>query len=245
MMARSEEKAKKAIDDIKTAVPKSKGDLIFIRLDLANLPSIKVTADEFLRREQKLHLLFSSAGVAFPEKGSKTKQGYEVQLGVNCIGTFALTKLLTPTIVSTAKMSPPNTVRVIWVSSSAAEGTSPKGFMERLPDIEKKAATEKYFTSKLGNYFHATEFAARHKADGIISLPLNPGNLDSDLWRTQGPLMTFILRKLFLYPPIYGAYTMLFAGCSSQVTLDKSGCFGECLSPPDYLTHWEIKLILN
>ena len=113
MMARSEEKTKKAIDSIKTSEPSSSGDLIFIRLDLADLPSIKTSAEEFLRREQNLHVLFNNAGVGYPEKGSKTKQGYELQLGVNCVGTFALTKYLTPSLVATAKISPPNTVRVV------------------------------------------------------------------------------------------------------------------------------------
>lgn len=227
MMARSEEKTRKAMDDIKAAVPRSTGDLIYIRLDLADLPSVKTSAEEFLRRETKLHLLFNNAGVGYPEKGSMTKQGYELQLGTNCIGPFAFTKLLTPLLVSTAKISPANTVRVVWVSSSAAEGTTPKGFVEKLPDMAKKGSVEQYFTSKLGNYLHATEFATRHKADGVISVSLNPGNLDSDFWRGQGPIMTWFLRKTFLYPSIYGAYTMLFAGCSPRVTLEKSGEFSK------------------
>ncbi|KAJ3567246.1 hypothetical protein NPX13_g6835 [Xylaria arbuscula] len=108
MLARSEEKTKKAIDSIKAAVPESKGELIYLHLDLADLPSIKSTAEEFLRRESQLHLLFNNAGVAFPPAGSKTKQGYVLEIGVNCLGTFAITQLLTPVIVSTAKVSPPN-----------------------------------------------------------------------------------------------------------------------------------------
>ncbi|KAI1139780.1 NAD(P)-binding protein [Hypoxylon sp. FL0543] len=223
MMARSEEKTRRAIDDIKAAVPNSTGDLIYIRLDLADLPSIKTSAEEFLRRERKLDLLFNNAGVAYPEKGSTTKQGYELQLGVNCIGTFAFTKLLTPTLVSTAKTAQPNSVRVVWVSSSAAEGVNPKVFMDNVHKIEKKSSMDQYFTSKLGNYLQSAEFAARHKADGVVSVSLNPGNLDSDLWRTQGPIMTWFLRKTVLFPPIYGTYTCLFAGVSPQVTLEKSG----------------------
>ncbi|RYP67411.1 hypothetical protein DL771_007242 [Monosporascus sp. 5C6A] len=225
MMARSEEKTRKAIDSIKMAVPESAGDLVFLPLDLADLVSVKTSAGEFLRREQRLHLLFNNAGVGYPEKGSKTKQGYELQLGVNSIGTFAFTKLLTPTLVSTAKDSPPNSVRVVWVSSSAAEAISPKGFVENLRHIEKKGAFDQYCTSKLGNYFHATEFAARHKADGVLSVPLNPGNLDSDFWRTQGAITACILRKTLLFPPIYGAYTYLFAAFSSQITSENSGHF--------------------
>ncbi|KAI2617418.1 NAD(P)-binding protein [Hypoxylon sp. NC1633] len=225
MMARSETKTKSAMDDIKASVPKSNGDLYYIHLDLADLTTIKASADEFLRREQQLHLLFNNAGVGYPEPGSKTKQGYEIQLGVNCIGTFALTQLLTPILVSTAKASPANSVRLVWVSSSAAEGTPPKGFVEKLPQILEKGVYEQYCTSKLGNYFHSHEFAARHKADGVVSVALNPGNLDSDFWRHLNPTLAWILRKTFLYPVIFGTYTELFAGFSPEVTLEKSGQF--------------------
>ena len=229
MMARSEEKTKRAIDSIKTAVPKSYGELIFLPLDLSDLRSLKTSAEAFLRREQRLHLLFNNAGVGYPEKGSKTKQGYELQLGVNCIGTFAFTKLLTPTLVSTARISEPNSVRVVWVSSSAAEAFAPGDFLKALPKIGTKAPFDQYCVSKLGNHLHATQFAAHYKADGVISIPLNPGNLDSDFWRTQGALMTCILRKTLLFPPVFGAYTNLFAGFSPKVTLDKSGSFGKYL----------------
>ncbi|XXG97577.1 hypothetical protein Hte_003882 [Hypoxylon texense] len=225
MMARSEAKTLQAIDDIRAAVPRSGGDLVFIPLDLADLAAVRASADEFLRRERKLDLLFNNAGVGYPDRPGTTKQGYELQLGVNCVGPFAFTRHLTPLLVATARTAPAGAVRVVWVSSSAAEGTSPEGFVEKLPDMPQKSVVEQYFTSKLGNYLHATEFAARHRADGIVSVSLNPGNLDSDFWRGMGPFMTWFLRKTFLFPPIYGAYTMLFAGCSPQVTLEKSGEF--------------------
>ncbi|KAL7942025.1 hypothetical protein V8C42DRAFT_333382, partial [Trichoderma barbatum] len=225
MMARSEEKTKTAIDSIKSTVPKSAGELIYLKLDLSDIPSATASAEEFLRREKSLHLLFNNAGVGYPEPGSKTKQGYELQLGVNCLGTFAFTKTLTPALVATAKTSPANSVRVIWVSSSAAEAIAPTNYVEKLSKLEKMGAFEQYCVSKLGNYWHATEFAARYKAAGVISIPLNPGNLDSDFWRTQGAMMTCILRKTLLYPPLYGAYTNLFAAFSPEVTLEKTGTF--------------------
>ncbi|KAI1827782.1 NAD(P)-binding protein [Xylaria intraflava] len=228
MMARSEEKTRKAMDDIRTSFPQSRGQMTYIRLDLSDLTSIKTSAQEFLTKERELHVLFNNAGVGYPEKGSRTKQGYELQLGVNILGTFSLTKHLTSTIVSTAKTSQPGTVRVVWASSSAAEAINPNTFMEDLKNWDSRKGFEQYFLSKLGNYFHATEFAARHKADGVISVSLNPGNLDSDFWRTQGPLVSCMLRKTLLYPPLYGAYTNLFAGFSREVTLQKSG---ELLGP--------------
>lgn len=122
MMARSDEKTRQAMGDIKTAEPQSTGELCFIRLDLSDLTTIKASADAFLARETQLHLLFNNAGVGYPEKGTTTKQGYELQLGVNCVGPYGLTESLAPTLVSTAQASTPGSVRVVWVSSSAAEG---------------------------------------------------------------------------------------------------------------------------
>lgn len=226
-MARSEDKTKKAISSIKSAVTNSTGELIYLKLDLSDIPSAKTSAEEFLRREKNLHLLFNNAGVGYPEKGSKSQQGYELQLGVNCLGTFAFTKALTPVLVSTAKTAPANSVRVIWASSSAAEAISTKNYVNNLSKVENMSSFEQYCVSKLGNYWHATEFAARYKADGIISIPLNPGNLDSDFWRTQGAMTTCILRKTLLHPAVYGAYTNLFAAFSPEVTIEKSGSFGK------------------
>ncbi len=200
--------------------------MIFLRLDLSDLTTIKASVEEFLSKERKLDVLFNNAGIGYPPQGSRSAQGYELQLGVNCIGPFLFTKLLTPTLVATAKVSAPNSVRVIWVSSSAAEAITPKGFMDNLDYHVDKSSYDKYCISKLGNYFHGVEYANRYKADGVVSVPLNPGNLDSDFWRNQGATVTCILRHTLLHPPLYGAYTNLFAAFSPEVTLEKSGVFG-------------------
>ncbi len=229
ILARSEEKSLRAIESIKAANPESTGELNYIPLDLANLETIKVSANAFPARERQLHLLFNNAGVGSPERGSQTAQGFELQLGVNCIGTFALTKLLTPALTEAAQSAPRGSVRVVWVSSSAAEAIPPENYVENLASIDTKSAFEQYSISKLGNYFHATEFAARNR--DIVSVPINPGNLDSDFWRTQGAVTAWILRKTLLYPPVYGAYTALFAAFSPQVTPEQSGQFGTLIYP--------------
>ncbi|PVI04821.1 NAD(P)-binding protein [Periconia macrospinosa] len=224
--ARSEEKANKAIDDIKKAESGSRGALIFLRLDLADLTTIKSSVQKFLDQETKLHVLFNNAGVMKPEEGATTAQGYELQLGVNNVGTFLFTKLLTPILISTAKNERPGVVRVVWVSSSAAEAAlSPKGgvVMDNLDYHKDVGWFTKYCISKAGNYLHGSEFAKRHKADGILSVSLNPGNLDSDLWRNQSFLMGKLIKTLFLHPLILGSYTELFAGLSPDVTMEKSG----------------------
>jgi retinol dehydrogenase-12 len=169
---RSSENASKAIASIQAAVPKSKGILEFLHLDLDDLTTIKKSADEFLSKETKLDVLWNNAGVMVPPQGSKTKQGYELQLGTNNVAPFLFTKLLIPILQSTAKTAAPGSVRVVWVSSSAAESFAPKGIIDfnNLDYKVDKAAFTKYGISKGGNILHATQFAKRYGGDGIISV---------------------------------------------------------------------------
>ncbi|KAH7017132.1 hypothetical protein EDB80DRAFT_278016 [Ilyonectria destructans] len=222
--ARTEEKARTAIDAIKQQHPSSSGALKFLKLDLADLTTISGSAQEFLAAETKLDILFNNAGVMTPPEGSKTKQGYELQLGTNCVGPFLFTKLLTPLLQSTAKTAPKDSVRVVWVSSSAVDGLSPKqGYeLDNLDYNKPRNIYFKYGVSKAGNYYHATEFARKYKQDGIISIPLNPGNLHSELDRTSSWLF-YSARALVCYPPINGAYTELFAAFSPELTIEKTG----------------------
>ncbi|PNP45363.1 hypothetical protein THARTR1_10963 [Trichoderma harzianum] len=153
--ARSTKKAEAVIADIKAAHPESRGKLIYLHLDLNDLSSVKTSADEFLRLENRLDVLWNNAGVMLSPTGTKTKQGYEEQLGVNCLATFLFTQLLTPLLISTAKTATPGSVRVIWVSSSATHRSPPGGIdfnnLDYKKDIGKWA---KYGTSKLPSYIY-------------------------------------------------------------------------------------------
>lgn len=245
--ARSKEKAEAAIQDIKNnaSTSSSTGSLIFLHLDLADLSTIKASAQEFLSRETKLHVLFNNAGVMNPPQGSKTAQGHELQLGVNNLGTFLFTKLLTPILVSTAKASAPGSVRIVWVASSAAEApfTPSTGVvMSNLDYHEERSGMHKYGVSKAGNYFQGTEAAARLRSEGVVNVPLNPGNLNSSLWRNHGALVNWFLRTFVLHPVIYGAYTELFAGLSPEVTLEKTGEWGEWRISPN-ISHMIINIL--
>ncbi len=150
--------------------------MIYLHLDLDDLTTIKASADEFLGKEKRLDVLWNNAGVMIPAQGSTTKQGYELQLGTNCVAPFLFTKLLTPTLVATAKLSPPGSVRVVWVSSSAAEGFSPKNGvdMANLDYKTDQAKWYKYGVSKAGNLLHAKEYARRFGPDGVLSLVFHP-----------------------------------------------------------------------
>jgi NAD(P)-dependent dehydrogenase (short-subunit alcohol dehydrogenase family) len=201
--ARSESKTKELIDELERANPKSKGDVVFLKLQLDDLTTIKASAEEFLAKESRLDVLWNNAGVMVPPAGSKTKQGYELQLGINNLGHFLFTHFLTPTLQQTAKTAPKDSVRVIWVSSSAADAAPrPAIDFSNMDYARDEGLWAKYIRSKAGNVIHSAEFARRTEGSGIVSLvstavellpqtsnrivqALNPGNFVTDLQQTM------------------------------------------------------------
>jgi retinol dehydrogenase-12 len=61
---RSQEKGNKAISSICEAVPRSKGKLEFMHIDLGDLASIKPGVEKFLSKESRLDVLTNNAGVS-------------------------------------------------------------------------------------------------------------------------------------------------------------------------------------
>lgn len=226
--ARSEEKASQAIKGIQAAVPDSSGTLVPLVLDLADLSTIKASAETFTAAESRLHVLFNNAGYMGPEsKAERTAQGHEMHFGVNCLGPFLFTKLLTPTLIATAqdKATASGTVRVVYLTSMAADLFSDNNTIVDMDNLDfhiDKNAKYRYGASKAGDWIYGFEMSRRYKNEGIIGLGVNPGNLKSDLFRQQGAIFKALTGPAN-YPVVNGAYTELWAGLSPEVTLEKAG----------------------
>lgn len=225
---RSQEKADTALQRIRKAVPDSKGGLHFLKLDLADLGSIKPAVEHFLAREKRLDNLTQNAGVMVPPAGSVDNHGHELQIGTNCLGPHLLAQLLRPILASTAKQAPPGAVRVSWAGSLAVDVMSPKpGGMtfEESENGKPKVLGRQpdYGQSKTGNLFLSCESKRRWgDADGVCHVCFNPGNLNTELSRhTTGAFML----KAITYPAIMGAYTELFSGFSPELGMADSGAF--------------------
>ncbi|EGN95245.1 hypothetical protein SERLA73DRAFT_95927, partial [Serpula lacrymans var. lacrymans S7.3] len=99
-------------ETIRELKDKTGNEAIFLKLD-------QVAAEEFLSKETQLHVLINNAGVMFPPKDLLTADGYDLQFGTNVLGHHYFTKLLLPTLISTAQTSPDGKARVVTVASSA------------------------------------------------------------------------------------------------------------------------------
>lgn len=224
---RTQSKAEEAIANLKKDYPSSKGTVSFLLVDLSDLTTIKPAVDKFTSSEKQLHVLTLNAGVMMTPKGSKTTQGYDLQIGTNCLGSYLLYKLLRPTMLATAQTTEPATVRVTWAASLAVDVLSPKpGGIKFSNDItgaphEDLNINAMYGQSKAGNRLLAASSARADAEHNILHVAWNPGNLATDLQRHMSKIES-VLTKMMLFPARFGGYTELFSAVG-PIELSYSG----------------------
>ncbi|KIK99837.1 hypothetical protein PAXRUDRAFT_423419 [Paxillus rubicundulus Ve08.2h10] len=211
LAARDQVKGETAIQELKFSTG---NEAIFLKLDLGNLKAIKAAAEEFLSKETRLDVLVNNAGVMFSPIEDLTADGYDLQFGTNVLGHHYFTKLLLPTLISTAKTSSDGKARVVTVSSSAhMVGSLEFGTFQDTPARKNITTYMLYAQSKYGNVVFALELDRRCKSEGIVSISLNPGNIQSDLQRNMGSISRSLLGTM-LYDTAHGALTQLYAATS-------------------------------
>lgn len=179
-----------------------------MQLDLADLESVKKFAHEFADLYNRLDLLINNAGIMEPPYG-KTKQGFELQFGINHLGHFVLTSLLLDRLNAT-----PN-ARIVTVSSNS----------HRFGDINfddlnwecSYPHQRSYGQSKLANLLFTYELQRRLTAAGqsTIAVASHPGMTISNL--VQHSRMFQILVPFLGQPAAMGALPTLYAATASMV----------------------------
>ncbi|ORY88554.1 NAD(P)-binding protein [Leucosporidium creatinivorum] len=227
LAARSEEKALAAIKSLRQATNCAEADLIFLKLDLGDLTTIKASARNFLKKEKTLDVLICNAGVMVPPLDSLTTQEYDLQFGTNVLGHYLFTKQLVPALLASYE-SAGIPSRIVNLSSSghryAPEGS---GFVpeslkkgeardKQLKEWGMMASGKLYGQSKLGNLFLSGIFARDHKGK-IVTASIHPGGIRTELQRhaTAGTgFLTWLTKAIFqliLFPSPMGAYNSLYA----------------------------------
>jgi NAD(P)-dependent dehydrogenase (short-subunit alcohol dehydrogenase family) len=173
MAARDLEKAAAAEKSIRETHPSA--SLEIVSLDLGSLASVHGAAERILASHDRIDLLVNNAGVmAIPER--RTADGFEMQLGVNHLGHFALTSHLLPALLRAPA------ARVVSVTSTAhhmGRAVDPKN-----PHLEGSyGAWKAYGQSKLANFHFAIGLQQHFEEEGVraMSLVAHPGLSDTDL----------------------------------------------------------------
>jgi NAD(P)-dependent dehydrogenase (short-subunit alcohol dehydrogenase family) len=166
---------------IEVAAPDAEAGVV--RLDLASLDSVREAAGEIRSSCDRIDLLINNAGVMMPPYGV-TADGFELQLGVNHLGHFALTGLLLDLLAQVPG------ARVVTVSSNShREGQI------NFDDLQSQRRYRRfagYGQSKLANLMFTYELQRRLAAAGAraIAVASHPGLTRTELARYLSRVMT-------------------------------------------------------
>lgn len=179
LACRNPAKASEAVEQLRRESPAATVEAL--PLDLANLASVRDFAKQFCGTHGSLDVLCNNAGVmALPYR--ETADGFEMQIGTNHLGHFALTGLLLEPLLATPDS------RVVTVSSNFH-----KPGRIRFDDLHWKRGYRKwgaYAQSKLANLLFAYELQRRLDArpTRTKSVAVHPGYASTNL-QTAGAKM--------------------------------------------------------
>lgn len=216
LACRNPTRAAEAIGALRAAAPAARVEAM--DLDLASLASVRRFAESFLGRPGPLHLLINNAGlIASPRR--TTADGFELQLGTNHLGHFALTGLLLERLLATGG------ARVVTLSSNAHR-------MGRIyfDDLQLERGYDRwkaYGQSKLANLLFTYELQRRLEAAGrkLLAVACHPGYASTNLFslgsRMEGSrLVAAIVRlgnRLVAQSSAMGALPTLCAATAPDV----------------------------
>ncbi|XP_060655207.1 retinol dehydrogenase 13-like isoform X1 [Drosophila nasuta] len=201
-------------------------NIFFRELDLASLDSVRKFVDEFKKEQSKLDILINNAGIMHCPR-MLTKEGFEMQLGVNHMGHFLLTNLL----LDLLKKSSPS--RIVNVSSLAhVNGTIN---FDDLNSEKSYSPRKAYGQSKLANILFTRELAKRLEGTNVTVNALHPGVVETELIRHvpifNNPIFGFLISPLIwliFKTPKNGAQTTLYAALDPDLNGVTGLYFSDC-----------------
>ncbi|MGF1468181.1 MAG: oxidoreductase [Sandaracinaceae bacterium] len=228
---RSRDRGEAAVARLGRSVPGA--DLELRLLDLADLASVRAFATDLAADHPRLDVLSNNAGVMTPPL-ARTADGFELQIGVNHLGHFALTGHLLPLLVRTPG------ARVVTVSSAAHRF----GRIDLTNLLAERAYHRwaAYAQSKLANLLFAKELARRARAAAValLSVACHPGYAHTAL-QTRGAKLTgsrlneafmSLGNRLLAQPAIVGARSTAWAAAAP----DLEG--GDLVAPSGLFALW-------
>ncbi|KAI9565810.1 hypothetical protein GHT06_009605 [Daphnia sinensis] len=208
-------------------ISKETGNVVTtLKLDLASMQSIRSAAEELTARHSEIHILINNAGIMTCPQW-KTDDGFEMQFGVNHLGSFLWTLLL----LNNIKRAAPS--RIINLSSVAH--TRGKMYFDDLMLTKNYTPIRSYCQSKLANVLFTKELARRLEGTGVSVFAVHPGAVQTELARHVNESMNalvdaslrFFSRYVFKTPEM-GAQTSIYCATEESLT-DLSGhYFSDC-----------------
>jgi NAD(P)-dependent dehydrogenase (short-subunit alcohol dehydrogenase family) len=182
--ARDLAKAEAATVDVRKDAAAHHGSFDLIALDLANLKSVRTSADGLLAAGKPFDVVIANAGVMATPFGH-TVDGFETQLGTNHLGHFVFVNRIAPLIAPGGRL----------VNLSSAGHRFSNVDLED-PNFERTPYEPfvAYGRSKTANILFAVAFDRRHRERGVRAGAVHPGGIPTELGRhlEQGRLQAML-----------------------------------------------------
>jgi len=218
MACRDAAKAQAALDEVRRRTPSAA--LEIMPLDLANLASVRAFAEALSAKYPQLDLLCNNAGVmAVPLR--RTRDGFEMQIGTNHLGHYALTGLLL------ARLEAAPAARIVNLASLAHRFTRGMDLADLNWEHKRYQRWDAYGKSKLANLLFTFELDRRLKRSGskLLVAAAHPGYASTNLQyvgpamdqSALGSAMMKIGNALFGQSAAMGALPSLYAATAGEV----------------------------
>jgi NAD(P)-dependent dehydrogenase (short-subunit alcohol dehydrogenase family) len=221
--ARSEHRGLEALSDIRAASGSDQVELVVF--DLADLASIREGAAHILDRCPRIDVLVNNAGLVLSRR-SETSDGFESTFGINHLGPFYLTQLLTERLIASAP------ARVVNVASTAHRSARRGLDFEDLQSQRHYAGMQAYSRSKLANILFTNELARRLSGTGVTANSVHPGTVASGFARDDDAsgFLAFGIKviKPFILTPEKGARTSVYVASSPALEGMSGQYFAKC-----------------
>jgi NAD(P)-dependent dehydrogenase (short-subunit alcohol dehydrogenase family) len=173
MAVRSQEKGDAAKSDLLAQLPDARLEIRI--LDVADLSSVAHFAESLAREGKVPHVLINNAGVMVPPTRFETVDGFELQMGTNFLGAFALTLRLLPLMLTV------DDPRVSTMSSVAA--SFGRIHFDDLEWTHHYRASSAYAQSKLADLLFTLRLAeiSRESEWPLMSNAAHPGYTRTNL----------------------------------------------------------------
>ena len=223
MLNRNESKSNKAIEDLKEEIG-ADARVYFIKMDLAELSSVRNAANEVNKKVPKIDALICNAAVAQVAKQTFTPDGFESQLGINHYGHYLLVNLLFDKVEQTGG-------RIVVVASEGYKmGLKTIQFEDMNFDKNYHPNTT-YCHSKLAQMMFAYELQNRIKdANKEVKVYVcHPGASKTSLIKKDASLMTRLMWSVLSNSPMVqsaekGAYPEIM--CATEDELKQQAYYG-------------------
>jgi NAD(P)-dependent dehydrogenase (short-subunit alcohol dehydrogenase family) len=234
LVGRNRQKAEDSVRWIKSETGNEAVD--YLLADFSDLQEVRELAISFKEKYSRLDVLVNNAGAFFNSR-NKTGYGVEATFLVNHLAPFLLTNLLLETIQNSAP------ARIINVASDAHK----MGKID-FDDLEFKRfyfGMLAYGRSKLANILFTYELDRRLAGCGVTVNSLHPGQIATDIWRTNfsifGPALKWLM-GLFALTPEEGADTTIYLASSPDVDHISGKYFVKREPVPSSPTTYDTKL---